>query len=82
MSTMDYHNYMLGLFESFQKHQDQLDARNLLKLNMPENITYVLTAFNGTDEQWYEYAYDQDELDVLKRDAEACGCTFTVEEVE
>ena len=78
---MDHHNYMLGLFESFERYQDELDARNLLKLNMSENITYMLTAFNGTDEQWYEYAYDLDELDVLKRDAEDCGFTFTVQEV-
>jgi len=78
---MDNHNYMLGLFESFQKHQDQLDARNLLKLTMSENITYMVTAFNGTREQWYDYAYDLDELDNLKRDAEDCGFTFTVEEV-
>lgn len=79
---MDNHNYMLGLFESFERYQDQLDARNLLKLTMSENITYMVTAFKDAQEQWYDYAYDQDELDVLKRDAEACGCTFTITEVD
>lgn len=79
---MDHHNYMLGLFESFERHQHELDARNLLKLTMSENITYMVTAFNGTREQWYDYAYDQDELNSLKQDAEDCGFTVTVQEVE
>ena len=79
---MDNHNQWLNLFESFQKHQDQLDARNLLKLSMSENITYMVTAFNGTREQWYDYAYDEDELNSLKQDAKDCGFTVTVEEVD
>ena len=78
---MDHYNYMLDLFESFQKHQDQLEARNLLKLAMSENTTYKISAFNGTREEWYDYAYDQDELNSLKQDAEDCGFTVTVEEV-
>ena len=79
---MDHHNYMLDLFESFQKHQDQLDARNLLKLSMSENTTYMVTAFKDNREEWYDYAYDLDELNSLKRDAEDCGFTYTVEEVD
>ena len=79
---MDDHNYKLALFESFERYQDELDARNLLKLNMSENITYMLTAFNGTREQWYDYAYDLDELENLKRDAKDHGFTFTVKEVD
>lgn len=79
---MDNHCYMLGLFESFERHQHELDAHNLLKLAMSENITYKITAFNGTREEWYDYAYDRDEMESYKRDAEKCGLTVTVEEVE
>jgi len=78
---MDYHHTMLNLFEEFERTQDKLEADNLLKLSMVAGITYVVTAFSGTVEEWYDYAYDTDELSVLKTAATECGFSYTVKEV-
>ena len=78
---MDHHNYMLGLFESFQKHQDELEATNLLKLQAmePQSRYYIEAKLDG-HLQWTEWAYDERERDQLVDDAKECGFTYTVEE--
>jgi len=78
---MDYHHTRLNLFEEFERTQDKLEADNLLKLSMVAGITYVVTAFSGTVEEWYDYAYDTDELEVLKTAATECNFSYTVKEV-
>ena len=80
-NTMDNHNYMLGLFESFQNLQDKMDKQNLLKLPVLSEPTYYIEAFFDGNLEWTEYAYTQRELQNLKDDAIDCGFTFTVEEV-
>lgn len=77
---MDFHNYSLRLFEHFEATQAKLQNDNLLKLSMPDSTTYVLTAYKNNVEQWYDYAYTEQELDDLKHNAEHCGCSYTVEE--
>jgi predicted nucleotidyltransferase len=79
-TPMDYHNYSLRLFEHFEATQAKLQNDNLLKLTMPDSTTYVLTAYKNNVEQWYDYAYTEQELDDLKHNAEHCGCSYTVEE--
>ena len=78
---MDYHHTMLNLFEEFERTQDKLEADNLLKLSLVAATTYVVTAFSGTVEKWYDYAYDTDELDGLTAAATQCGFSYTVKEV-
>ena len=78
---MDYYHTMLNLFEEFERTQDKLEADNLLKLSMAPGITYVVTAFSGTVEEWYDYAYDTDELSALKTAATEGGFSYTVKEV-
>ena len=77
---MDFHNYSLRLFEHFEATQAKLQNDNLLKLSMPDSTTYVLTAYKNNVEQWYDYAYTEQELDDLKHNAEHCGCSYIVEE--
>ncbi len=80
---MDHHNYMLRLFESFQQHQDQLEATNLLKLKTMEPATrYYVEAKLGDNLEWTEWAYDEHERDQLVKDAKDCGFSCTVEEHE
>lgn len=80
---MDYHNYMLGLFESFQQHQDQLEATNLLKLKTMEPATrYYVEAKLNDKLEWTEWAYTEHECDQLVKDAKDCGFSYTVEEYE
>lgn len=78
---MDNHNYMLGLFESFQNLQDKMDKQNLLKLPVLSESTYYIEAFFDGNLEWTEYAYTERELQNLIDDAIDCGFTFTVEEV-
>ncbi len=80
---MDHHNYMLSLFESFQKHQDELEATNLLKLQAmePQSRYYVEASLDGRLE-WTEWAYDEHERDQLVADAKDAGFTYTVEQYD
>ena len=78
---MDNHNYMLGLFESFQNLQDKMEKCNLLKLPVLSEPTFYVEAFFDGNLEWTEYAYTDRELQNLKNDAIDCGFTFTVEEV-
>ena len=80
---MDHHNYMLGLFESFQKHQDELEATNLLKLQAmePQSRYYVEASLDGKLE-WTEWAYTEHERDQLVADAKDAGFSYTVEEYD
>ena len=78
---MDNHNYMLGLFESFQNLQDKMDKQNLLKLPVLSEPTYYIEAFFDGNLEWTEYAYTKRELQNLIDDAIDCNFTFTVEEV-
>tara|TARA_R100000406_G_scaffold44840_1_gene30136 strand:+ start:1825 stop:2067 length:243 start_codon:yes stop_codon:yes gene_type:complete len=80
---MDYHNMRLLWFESFQKHQDELEATNLLKLQAmePQSRYYVEAKLDGKLE-WTEWAYTRHERDQLVKDAKDAGFTCTVEEYE
>ena len=80
---MDNHNMRLLWFESFQKHQDELEAANLLKLQAmePQSRYYVEASLDGKLE-WTEWAYTRHERDQLVQDAKDCGFSYTVEEYE
>ena len=79
---LDYHHTMLNLFESFERHQDELQSRNsLLVLDAVPSHTFYVEAFFDGNLEWTEYAYTERELQNLKNDAIDCGFTFTVEEV-
>ena len=82
-STMDALTQSLGLFESFQRFQDKLEADNLLKLQQsePSSCYYVEASLNGNLE-WTEYAYDEHKRDLLIKDAKDSGCSYKVQEVE
>ena len=84
---MDHHNYMLDLFESFQQHQDQLEATNLLKLKAmgPATRYYVEAKLDGKLDgklEWTEWAYTRHERDQLVQDAKDAGFSCTVEEYD
>ena len=71
---------MLNLFESFERHQDELQSRNsLLALDAVQSPTFYIEAFFDGNLEWTEYAYTERELQNLKNDAIDCGFTFTVE---
>ena len=79
---LDHHHTSLNLFEAFERHQDQLDANNLLKLERVEP-RYTVNAYRGSDcfkanHMWEDWAYDNDELASLKRIAAESGYTVTV----
>jgi len=80
---MDAFTQSLDLFESFERFQDKLEADNLLKLQdmKPATRYYVEASLNG-NLQWTEWAYNQDELDLLIADAKDSGCSYTVESVK
>ena len=80
---MDHHNMRLLWFESFQKHQDELEAANLLKLQAmePQTRYYVEAKLNGKLE-WTEWAYTRHERDQLVADAKDAGFSYTVEEYD
>lgn len=76
---LDNHHAMLNLFESFERHQDELESRNsLLALDAVPSPTFYIEAFFNGDLEWTEYAYTDRELQNLKNDAIDSGCTFTV----
>ena len=80
---MDYHNVRLIWFESFQKHQDELEASNFLKLQaMEPQIRYYVEAKLDGKLEWTEWAYTRHERDQLVQDAKDAGFTCTVEEHE
>ena len=76
-TMLGYHHTMLNLFESFERHQDQLDANNLLKL-APVEPRYTVNAFKGSKHIWEDWAYDNDELSNLKQIAIESGYTVIV----
>ena len=83
---LDYHHTSLNLFEAFECYQDQLDANNLLKLT-PVKPRYTVNAYRGSDRfranhMWEDWAYDNDELQILKNAATKAGFTYTVEPVK
>ena len=78
-TVLDYHHTWLNLFESFERHQDELQSRNsLLALDAVPSPTFYIEAFFNGDLEWTEYAYSERELQNLKNDAIDSGCTFTV----
>ena len=77
---MDHHNYMLDLFESFERHQTELEARDsLMVLNRDIQPKWEIQAFLNNQLQWADPAYDEDELQSLKNAATEAGFTYTVE---
>ena len=53
-------NMRLLWFESFQRHQEQLEATNLLKLQDMEPTTrYYVEAKLNDKLEWTEWAYDR-----------------------
>ena len=80
---MDHHNYMLDLFESFERHQTELEARDsLMVLNRDIQPKWEIQAFLNNELQWADPAYDDDELQSLKNAATEAGFTYTIEEVD
>lgn len=79
---MDNHNMWLNLFESFERHQDELEARNsLMSIDRDLRPKWELQAYLDQELQWADPAYDEDELKTLKKVATDAGFTYTVEEV-
>jgi len=77
---------MLNLYERFEKMQDQLEASNLLKL-APVEPRYTVNAYRGSDcfranKIWEDWAYDDEELESLKKIASESNYTVTVEEAK
>ena len=80
---MDFHNSWLDLFESFERHQTELKAReSLMVLNLGISPKWEFEAFLDGELQWADPAYDEDELQAMKNDAIEAGCTFVVKEVD
>ena len=79
---MDNHNYWLDLFDSFERLQTELEAReSLMVLSRDIQPKWEVQAFLGQDLQWADPAYDEDELQRMKNEATEAGFTYTVEEV-
>jgi hypothetical protein len=79
---MDFHNYWLDLFDSFERVQTELEAReSLMVLNRDIQPKWEFQAFLDGDLQWADPAYDEQELQDMKDEAIEAGFTFTVEEV-
>ena len=80
---MDFHNSWLDLFESFERHQTELEAReSLMVLNRDIQPKWEIQAFLDGDLQWADPAYDEQELQDMKDDAINAGFTFVVLEVD
>ena len=80
---MDFHNTWLNLFESFERHQDELKARDsLMILNRDIQPKWEIQAFLDGELQWADPAYDEDELQGMKNEAIDAGFTFVVLEVD
>ena len=74
---------MLDLFESFERHQTELKAReSLMVLNRDIQPKWEVQAFLGAELQWADPAYDEDELQRMKKEATEAGFTYTVEKVD
>ena len=69
---MDFHTSSLNIFELFERQQDQLEANSLLKLT-PAKPRYTVNAYKGTEQKWEDWAYDDDELNSLKKIAAESG---------
>lgn len=79
---MGYHEYWLDLFDSFERLQTELEAReSLMVLNRDIQPKWEVQAFLGTDLQWADPAYDEEELQRMKKEATDAGFTCTVQEV-
>ena len=79
---MDNHNTWLNLFESFERHQTELEAReSLMVLNRDIQPKWEFQAFLDGDLQWADPAYDEEELQRMKKEATDAGFTCTVQEV-
>jgi len=79
---MDNHNHWLDLFDSFERLQTELEAReSLMVLSRDIQPKWEVQAFLGQDLQWADPAYDEDELQRMKNEAIEAGFTYTVEEV-
>ena len=61
---MDYHHYMLDLFDQFQAHQESLDATSLLRME-PVGPHWTINAYANDEHKWEDWAYDEDELKSL-----------------
>ena len=82
-SIMDFYNSWLDLFESFERHQTELEAReSLMVLNRDIQPKWEIQAFLDNELQWADPAYDDDELQSLKNAATEAGFTYTVEPVK
>ena len=83
LNLMDFHNTWLNLFESFERHQDELEARDsLMVLNRDIQPKWEIQAFLDGELQWADPAYDEDELQGMKNEAIEAGFTFVVLEVD
>ena len=79
---MDNHNTWLDLFDSFERLQTELEAReSLMVLNRDIQPKWEIQAFLDNELQWADPAYDDDELQSLKNAATEAGFTYTVEPV-
>ena len=79
---MGYHEYWLDLFDSFERLQTELEAReSLMVLSRDIQPKWEFQAFLDGDLQWADPAYDEQELQDMKDEAIEAGFTFTVEEV-
>jgi hypothetical protein len=79
---MGYHESWLDLFESFERHQTELEAcESLMVLSRDIQPKWEIQAFLNNELQWADPAYDDDELQSLKNAATEAGFTYTVEPV-
>jgi hypothetical protein len=80
---MDNHNTWLDLFDSFERLQTELEAReSLMVLNRDIQPKWEIQAFLDNELQWADPAYDEDELQSLKNAATEAGFTYTIEKVD
>ena len=80
---MGYHEYWLDLFDSFERLQTELEAReSLMVLSRDIQPKWEIQAFLDNELQWADPAYDEDELQSLKNAATEAGFTYTVEPVK
>jgi hypothetical protein len=79
---MGYHENWLDLFDYFERHQTELEAReSLMVLSRDIQPKWEVQAFLNNELQWADPAYDDDELQSLKNAATEAGFTYTVEPV-
>ena len=79
---MGYHEYWLDLFDSFERLQTEFEAReSLMVLSRDIQPKWEVQAFLGSDLQWADPAYDEEELQRMKKEATDAGFTYTVQEV-